>query len=143
VEGEVKLDAMETLYKKVGRKYIPVGTANRLHDYYDDFLKAGQWRMEYCPRDGRGRFWYRVSPDCASWSAAAMLAEDAMIEAINKAGTAKLHGGSIPLTKKQQDAVAKATEILKEVGLLRPLWWEHSSAYDIAQAGIDAVKEWR
>ena len=137
-----KLENYETLYQKVGRKYKAVCTVRDLHFKYENLLHAGQWRMEYCPKDGCGRYWYDVTPDIASWSAAAMMAENAMIESINSARFAVPNfGEGVPLTKAQQKAVKQANKLMKDVGLLDPLWWSQPSAFDIAKAGIDAVKE--
>jgi hypothetical protein len=137
-----KLENYETLYRKVGRKYEAIGTARDIHFRYENLLYAGQWRLEYCPKEGRGRYWYDVTPDIASWSAAAMMAEHSMIEAIDSARFAvPKFGEGVPLTKAQQKAVAQANKLMKEVGLLDPLWWSQRSAYDIAKAGIDAVRE--
>ncbi len=137
------LDGYETLYRKVGRKYEAIGTVRELHRSYEHLLKAGQWRMEYCPRDGRGRYWYDVKPDTASFCAAAMLAEDAMLEAIDKARLAKVQEPKRQMTRSQQKAFDKAQAILAEAGLLDPQWWTHRSAYEILQAGLDAVKNYR
>lgn len=137
-----KLENYETLYRKVGRKYEAIGTARDIHFRYEDLLYAGQWRLEYCTKEGQSRYWYYVRPDTASWSAAAMMAEHSMIKAINSARFAALKlGERVPLTKAQQKAVAQANKLMKDVGLLDPLWWSQRSAYDIAKAGIDAVKE--
>jgi hypothetical protein len=142
VGGMKQIDGYETLYRKVGRQYVAVGTARDMYRSYENVLYAGQWRMEYCPRDGRGRYWYDVRPDTASWSAAAMLAEDAMIEAIDKARFAHpSFGVGVKMTRRQQKAVADARAILADAGLLDPHWWTHRSAGEIAKAGIDAVRE--
>jgi hypothetical protein len=137
------IDGYETLYRKVGRRYEPIGTARELHRRYEHFLHAGQWRMEYCPRDGRGRYWYDVKPDTASWSASAMLAEDAMLEAIDAARLAKVQEPKRQMTKRQEKAFEQAQKILAEAGLLDPQWWTHKSAYEIAKAGLDAVREYK
>jgi hypothetical protein len=139
----MNFDATETLYVKQGRKYKPVGTAVRFSHDYQDIMKAGTWRLVYCPKDGAGRYWYGVNPDCASWSAAAMMAENAMIEAINKVSYASMDAGvKLRMTKKQRAAADEARKILMEAGLLQPIWWKHSSAYEIAKAGLDAVRDW-
>jgi len=139
----IKIDGYETLYRKVGRKYEAIGTARELHRSYEHLLKAGQWRMEYCPRDGRGRYWYDVKPDTASFCAAAMLAEDAMLEAIDAARLAKVQEPKLQMTKRQQKALEQSRKILAEAGLLDPVWWEHKSAYEITKAGLDAVREYK
>lgn len=135
-----RLENYETVYRKVGRRYEAIGTAREMWRSYEHLLQAGQWRMEYCSRDGSSRYWYDVRPDTASWSAAAMLAEGAMIHAIDQARLAKIEEPAKKFTKRQQKAVEQARQILGEAGLLAPQWWTHRSAYDIAKAGIDAVK---
>lgn len=137
------LDGYETLYRKVGRKYEAIGTVRELHRSYEHLLKAGQWRMEYCPRDGRGRYWYEVKPDTASFCAAAMLAEDAMLEAIDAARLAKIEEPAKKFTMRQRKAISQAQKILADAGLLAPQWWTHRSAYEIAQAGLNAVREYK
>jgi hypothetical protein len=137
------LDGYETLYRKVGRKYEAIGTVRELHRSYEHLLKAGQWRMEYCSRDGRGRYWYDVKPDTASFCAAAMLAEDAMLEAMDKAKLAKIEEPAKKFTMRQRKAISQAQKIMADAGLLAPQWWTHRSAYEILQAGLDAVREYK
>jgi len=130
---------MTVLYHKVGRKYVVYGRA----DAWDaDVMRAGQWRMTYCYADGGRRYSYDVTPDTASFAAACELSAAAMEAAINDAAIAHPQEPAVPYTLRQRSAIERARVDLAAVGLLTPIRWNGSSARDIAQAGIDAVKNW-
>jgi hypothetical protein len=74
---------------------------------------------------------------------AAMLAEDAMLEAIDAARLAKIEEPAKKFTMRQRKAISQAQKIMADAGLLAPQWWTHRSAYEIAQAGLDAVREYK
>ena len=84
---------------------------------------------------------YDVTPDTAAWVAAATLAVHAMTEAIHKANQLTIASGT-PWTKKQQAAIAQANAILEAAGIWSRRGWTTAAAHDVAQAGIDAVKQW-
>ena len=128
------------LYIKAGRRYVEWGDVQR-YNADEDMMRAGTWRMTFCPRNGEHRYRYDVTPDTASFVAAAELARDAMERAITEMAKAKPQVGVTPYTKKQQKALAMAREILAEAGVMWPAYWEHASASAIAEAGIRAVRE--
>lgn len=130
----------EPLYRKVGRKYVP---AYSLADWnYDkDLMKAGSFRLVHAYSDGGRRYAYDVTPDTAGWVAAATLALHAMTEAIHKANQHTIASGT-PWTKKQQAAIAQANAILEAAGIWSGRGWTTAAAHDVAQAGIDAVRQW-
>lgn len=130
---------MTTLYKRQGRRYVAWGHAEH---YNQDLLRAGQWRLSYCPRDGHTRYAYDVRPDTAGFVAAAELARDAMEQAIQQRAAATFQPGAVPYTKKQLEALENARKYLAEAGVLMPQWWEHATARELSEAGIEAVRGW-
>lgn len=131
---------MTTLYEKRGRKYVPVCSE---WDSDRDRMKVGQFRLTYCYADGGRRYEYEVRPDTASFVAAAMVAREAMEEAIRKKVPASNHQKSIPYTKKQLDIISRFREEMSAAGGLLPEWWEHTSAHELSRVAINAVKEYR
>lgn len=126
-----------TLYEKRGRKYAPVQI-----DYDRDSLKCGQFRLHYAYEDGAGMFFYDVTPDTSGFVAAAMIAHKAIEQAIQDAATAKPRGPT-PYTKKQLAIIERYRAEMVEAGGLLPEWWQHTSTWDIAKAGIDAVRRYK
>jgi len=136
----MKTTETETLYRKVGRRYVP---AYSLADWsYDgDLMPVGSFRLVHAYSDGGRRYAYNVTPDTAGWVAAATLAAHAMTEAIHKANQHTIASGT-PWTKKQQAAIAQANAILEAAGIWSRRGWTTAAAHEVAQAGIDAVKQW-
>lgn len=126
---------MNTLYVKRGRRYEVFGNAEQF-----DLMRAGQWRLTYCYRDGGRRFAYDVRPDSAGFVAAAQLAAVAMEEAITKAAAGTPDHASHEYTPAQLAALEKARADLMAAGLTLPTWWRMGSAHEIAQAVVDAVR---
>ena len=72
----------EVLYKKVGRKYVPV---RQTFDGYDSpTIPVGTFVLTYAYTDGGRSYTYDVTPDTASFVAAAKVAQKAMEEAIQE-----------------------------------------------------------
>ena len=123
----------ETFYKKVGRRYIPVASGE-LYDY--DLKKADGFILTY-RKDCHTAYEYEVKPDNASFMAAAMVARQAMEQAIHEA--AKMHpsGSTKAYTKKQLAIIKKFQE---DMGGMAPYYWSGKTSWEIAQAGIDEVR---
>ena len=125
----------EPLYRKVGRRYIPAYSLSEW-SYDKDLMKAGSFRLVHAYSDGGRRYAYEVTPDTAGWVAAATLAVHAMTEAIHKANQHTIASGK-PWTKSSRPLSRRPI----------PSWkpcrnWKGAvddSAYDVVQAGIDAV----
>ena len=130
----------EPLYRKVGRRYIPTYSLAG-YNYEGDLMPVGSFRLVHAYSDGGRRYAYNVTPDTAAWVAAATLAVHAMTEAIHKANQHTIAGGK-PWTKKQQAAIAQANAILEAAGIWSGRGWTTAQAYDVAQAGVDAVTQW-
>ena len=130
----------ETLFRKVGRKYVPSYSLSEW-SYDKDLMKVGSFRLVHAYSDGGRRYAYNVTPDTAAWVAAATLAVHAMTEAIHKANQHTIASGT-PWTKKQQEAIKQANAILEAAGIWSGRGWTTAQAYDVAQAGVDAVKRW-
>jgi hypothetical protein len=126
-----------TLYEKQGRKYVPVRI-----DYARDTLACGQFRLQYAYEDGAGMYFYDVTPDTAGFVSAAMIAHKAMEQAIRDATPASPHI-PVPYTKKQLAIIKRYRKEMVEAGGLLPDWWQHTSSWDIAKAGIDAVRNFK
>ncbi len=133
----------ETLYRKVGRRYVPVLNSRT---YERDTMHVHTWRMVYAYSDGGRRYQYDVKPDNASFKAAAMLAKQAMVDAILKASRATLdidNGRPFRDTAKQKRIIKRFRAEMAAAGGMLPVWWVHTSAEDVANAAIKAVEEWR
>ena len=130
----------EVLYRKQGRKYVPVYDV--VNSYDKDLMKVGTWRMVYAYNNGARRYEYDVQPDTASFRAACMLAEQAMLKKIEEA-VACVPSGHEPkqYTKKQLDLLEKFRQDMREAGGFVPDWWQYCSARDLVKAGIDAMLE--
>lgn len=128
----------EPLYKKVGRKYIPV--AAYWHERHDaDQMTVGTFRLTYAHADGGRRYEYSVEPATAPTMAAMMIAKKAMEDAMREA--AKMRpGGGRPFSKTQ---LATIERFRAEMGGLFPSWWTENAAHEIAEAGIRAVMEFK
>lgn len=126
-----------TLYEKRGRRYVPVQI-----DYERDTLKAGQFRLHYAYEDGAGMYFYDVTPDTAGFVAAAMIAHKAMQNAIQDASKPSPMNPT-PYTKKQKEIINRYRKEIMDAGGMFPSWWQHASTWDIARAGIDAVRNFK
>lgn len=126
----------ETLYKKVGRKYVPVSA--HWSDHGGDQMAVGTFRLTYAYADGARRYEYDVTPHTASADAAMMIAKIAMEDAIKDA--ARLTPSGSTYTKTQ---LATIEEFRERMGGMFPLYWNQATAYEIAEAGIKAVREWK
>jgi hypothetical protein len=126
-----------TLYEKQGRKYVPVQI-----DCDRDTLKCGQFRLHYAYEDGAGMYFYDVTPDTAGFVAAAMIAHKAMEKAIEEASKPRPMN-PMPYTKKQQEIIKRYRQEIMDAGGGLPSWWQHASTWDIADAGIEAVRRFK
>ena len=123
----------ETFYKKVGRKYVVV-FSGELCDY--DLKKADGFILTY-RKDCHTAYEYEVKPDNAAFVAAAMVARQAMEQAIHEA--AKMHpSGSIKAYTPKQRKLIK--QFQADMGGMAPHYWSGKTSWEIAQAGIDAVR---
>ena len=117
-------------YEKVGRKYVPVSEYDS--DLTDSFGKGSH--LVICYPGGQSRR-YNIDPDYAALIAAARVAEDAMIQAMQKAS--ELKPTQTPITLGQQRAWKKlAREFGTEICTLNG-----ASSWEIAQAGLKALQE--
>ena len=130
----------ETLYRKVGRRYVPVLNSRT---YERDTMHVNTWRMVYAYSEGGRRYQYDVKPDNASFKAAAMIAKQAMVDAIIKASKATLDvENGRPFTQKQKRIIKRFRAEMEAAGGILPVWWVHTSAEDVAKAAIKAVEDW-
>ena len=117
-------------YEKVGRKYVPVAEYDS--DLTDSFGKGSH--LVICYPGGQSRR-YNIDPDYAALIAAARVAEDAMMQAMQKAS--ELKPTQTPVTPAQQRAWKKlAQEFGTELCTLNG-----ASSYDITQAGLKALEQ--
>jgi hypothetical protein len=130
-----------TLYKKVGRKYVPV-RAYWAEDERNDWMKAGAFRLTYAYKDGGRRWEYDVTPDTAGFVAAATLAREAISDAVHERAIAR-PSGTTPYTKKQLAIIEEFRQRMADAGGLLPTMWTHATGHEIADAAIEAVKNYR
>ena len=132
---------MTTLYEKIGRRYVPV--FERWHTAYDeDQMKLGTFRLTYCYTEGGRRYEYDVTPATAAFKAAAMIAKNAMVEAMKEASRVK-PSGTHPFTKRQLKILERFRSEMEAAGGLLPNVWAHAHPYEIAEAGIKAVEDYK
>jgi hypothetical protein len=116
-------------YEKVGRKYVPVSVYDS--DLLDSFPKGSH--LVICYPGGQSRR-YNIDPDYAALIAAARVAEDAMMQAMQKAS--ELQPKQTPITEGQRKAWKKlAREFGDDIATL-----SGASSYDITQAGLKALE---
>jgi hypothetical protein len=132
----------ETLYKKIGRKYVPV-SAYWAEDNRMDRLQVGKFRLTYAYADGASRYEYDVTPDTAGFVAASMIAKHAMCEMIREKNTAGAWCKSNTYTQEQLSIIHEFVKRMSEAGAFRPVWWQHNSPHEIADAAIQTVMDYR
>lgn len=133
----------ETLYVKKGRRYVPWGTTVDRYNHDNDVMRVGQCRLTYCPEQGHKRYVYDVTPDTAAFIAAAQIAQHAMEEAILQKTIAQPSADPVPYTEEQYALIHEFRQRMSQLGGLVPSYWVHGTAYEIAKAGIDAVKQFQ
>ena len=117
-------------YEKVGRKYVPVAEYD--NEYLDSFPKGTT--LVICHPGGQSRR-YNIDPDYAALIAAARVAEDAMIQAMQKAS--ELKPKQTPVTPAQQKAWKQLARAFGD----ELFTLNGASSYDITQAGLKALQE--
>ena len=115
-------------YEKVGRRYVPISEYN--NEYLDSFSKGNHLVM--CFPGGQSRR-YNIDPNHAAMIAAGRVAADEITRAIHMAS--ELKPQSTPITEGQRKAWNK---LAKEFGTER-FALQHSSARDLAEAGVNAM----
>jgi hypothetical protein len=119
-----------TFYEKQGRRYVPVLEYNS--ELMDALPEGAHLVMT---RPGGQSCRYNIEPALAPMIAAGRTAEDAMVNAIAKA--TEIQPSTKVLTEKQQAAWQQITEAY---GPDR-FYLTSNSAYDVAQAGIEAMQQ--
>lgn len=125
----------QTLYTKSGRKYVPV------HAFWhgEDEMKVGTFRLTYAYTDGGRRYEYDVTPATAPTAAAMLIAKDAMVNAITEACRMR--------PQRQREWTKREAETIErfraEMGGMFPSWWTENAAYEMVDAAIKAVLEYR
>ena len=128
----------DTLYRKVGRRYKPAFSERSA--YESDLMTVGTFRLTHAYAEGGRRYHYDVTPDTAAIEAAFMLAGHAMREAMLEASRYRYgNSGEQTMTKRQQEAVKQARQILEWAGLLSPFWTQRTID-EIVEIGIAAVR---
>lgn len=133
----MKTNETETLYRKVGRKYVPVA-ARWYEDRGIDQMKAGTFRLTYAYTDGGRRYEYDVTPATAPMVAAMMVARRAIEETI--LDKARSRPDMTQYTKGQKKLIEKFRD---DMGGMYPTWWYQAGPADIADAAMKAVMEFR
>jgi hypothetical protein len=126
----------ETLYIKKGKRYHVWGNAS----YETDIMKAGSFRLTHCIKEGHTRYTSAVTPDTAAFLAACSVAQHAMEEAIFEKAKGTLDYSTVLWTAEQKKLIKQFRDDMAATGAMMPYYWQSSTAYEIAQAGIDAVR---
>ena len=122
----------ETLFRrKPNGRYEVMGESEQM----DRIIMPPQGFTLTHRKAGVTQWEYAVTPDTASFLAAAMVARTAMEESLRTAATFRPQFER-PYTKKQLACIER---FKAEMGMTCPIWWRETSARDVAQAGIDAV----
>lgn len=129
----------DILYTKVGRKYVP---QSRIFDF-EHAMPVGSFMLVYAYVDGGKQYEYEVTPDTASFVAAAMIAKKAMQEVIQEKSEFRPDMRGIAWTKKQAAVLVECRKKMREVGGNLPSWWSASSSAELADAAIDAVRSYK
>lgn len=127
------------LYKKVGRKYIPVA-AQWDEPVTQDRQAVGTFRLTYAYADGSRRYEYSVTPATAPAAAAMMIAKLAMEERLRDMARMSPSGSISKYTLKQIALIAKFRD---DMGGMMPSHWTENSAYEISDAALKAVLEFK
>lgn len=125
------------LYIKRGRRYIPWGNGTDW-DSDHDAMEIGSFRLIHCPDPGHYRTRHDVTPDTAGWAAAAMIAQQAMEDAMRERAIAQPQVQQY--SKRQMELIEQFRRDMADAGGLVPSYWSHGTAFEIAQAGVDAVR---
>lgn len=132
---------MTTLYKKVGRKYVPYSQS---FADYEMAIPVGSFMLVYAYQDGGKKYSYKVKPDTAGFEAAAMIAEHSICEAIHEKSKYDCDTGKVKrYTKKQLAIIKEFRAKMIATGGLMPTWWTTKASYEIAAAAIDAVRNYK
>jgi hypothetical protein len=121
---------MTTLYKKQGRRYVPVGEYT---PEWDNNFPDGVHIVVTKPGISSRR--YKINPAFAPLIAAGLYAEDAMARAISDASAAQ--PSKQPLSADEMAAWKHMEKVFGD----KLMYISYPSAFDIAQAGIKAMQE--
>lgn len=130
----------QVLYIKEGRRYVPWGNVED-PGHFPDVMKVGTFRLVHCVENGHYRYRHDVTPDSAAFVAAAMIALDAMEKAMLEKAKSNPNKAPKPWTQRQKELIENFRSDMAATGALVPTYWTTSSAYEIAMAGIKAVKQ--
>lgn len=119
----------EVLYKKVGKRYKPVAV-----DIVYDSYPIGS-HLLVVSGNGQSRL-LNVVPDAAPFIAASKAVKDAMVAAMHNRSMLRPTQQTTMITQEQRDLLDK----LRDTGFNESRW-EEASLHEIAEAGIEAVKE--
>lgn len=122
--------AKTTFYKKVGRRYIPVGEYDS--ELMDSIPKGNHIVMCY---PGGQSIRYNIDPALAPMIAAGRYAEEKMLDTIRMASEAR------PKRKALTDEQRQAWKVMKEAFGDDMFSITYPSNIDIVQAGIKAMME--
>lgn len=120
---------MTAIYKKVGRRYVEIGTFDAERDFYPHGTHL------VVAHKGVTMTRFNVNPDHAGLLAASAVARSAMLDAMREADRMKLSPGTDALHRKAWEAYAA---IAGEQSSLR---LQGASMDAVVQAGIDALVE--
>lgn len=124
----------KVFYEKVGDEFVPVSEYDS--DFLDSFWKGTHIIMSY---PGGKSTRYNIDPAFGPMIAAGRYAEDAMANALVRAGEIRLQSGlrGREMTQEQQDAWHHLVEVFGDSA--KQLEWP--SAREVAEAGVKAMMD--
>ena len=140
-EDSMTTTETETLFRKVGRRYIPAYSLSEWSYDKGTLMKAGSFLP--CARLQRRRAQVRheVTPDTAGWWLLRRW-QRACHDRGYPQGQPAHDRKREAVDEKQQAAIKQANAILEAAGIWSGRGWTTAQAYDVAQADIDAVTQW-
>ena len=128
----------EILYRKVGRRYVPVSRSWRL-DPPSIRAPIGQYVLAYSYAEGGQAFSYTAKPDTAGFIAAVLAFRSEFALAMNARVPSTPQVGRKPFSKEEKKLIEKFRKDMAAIGSLIPTFWESTSADELVDAAIDAM----
>ena len=120
----------ESIYKKVGRRYVEIG----VHEHVPFYYPIGSHMV--VAREGGVLTRYNITPENSAVEAALERVSDAMAKAMTEA--THLKPTKMEWTEKERAAII---DFEKATGGLRALQFEGVSMRDVINAGIDILRK--
>ena len=128
----------EILYRKVGRRYVPVSRSWRL-DSPSISAPIGQYVLAYSYAEGGQSFSYTAKPDTAGFIAAVLAFRSEFAAAMNDRAPSIHMPEKKRYGKEEKKLIEKFRKDMAAIGSLIPTFWKSTSADELVDAAIDAM----